>query len=161
MTESEGFVLARDIMTTDVVTVTPDTPVERVARLLAEHRITGMPVVDDEGRVIGIVSEYDLISKRGRTAEDVMSREVISVSEDVSAEAVAQLLTERRVRRVPVLREGKLVGIISRADLVRLFALTRWTCEDCGYFVRGFQRPEVCDACGSRNFALHREPPGM
>ncbi|GBD16562.1 Hypoxic response protein 1 [bacterium HR26] len=120
-----------------------------------------MPVVDNEGRVIGIVSEYDVISKRGRTAADIMSRDVISVSEDTSAESVAQLLSERRVRRVPVLRDGRLVGIISRADLVRLFAITRWTCEDCGYFVRGFQRPEQCEACGSTRFVLDREPPGM
>lgn len=161
MVETYSTIVARDIMTGNVISVRPDTPVDRIARLLTEHQITGMPVVDNEGRVIGIVSEYDVISKRGRTAADIMSRDVISVSEDTSAESVAQLLSERRVRRVPVLRDGRLVGIISRADLVRLFAITRWTCEDCGYFVRGFQRPEQCEACGSTRFVLDREPPGM
>ncbi len=161
MAEAYGTILAREIMTEDVVSVGPDTPVDRVARLLAEHRITGVPVVDEERRVIGIVSEYDVISKPGKVAQDIMSREVISVSEETPAESVAQILTEQRVRRVPVLRAGRLVGIVSRADLVRLFALTRWTCEDCGYFVRGFQRPRRCDACGSQRFVLDREPPGM
>jgi len=161
MDQAYDTILAREIMTEPVISVAPDMPVDRIARLLAEHRITGMPVVDDKGRVVGIVTEYDVIAKRGKVAREIMSRDVISVNEDTPAESVAQILTERRVRRVPVLRDGRLVGIISRADLIRLFTLTRWTCEGCGYFVRGFERPERCVACGSPRIVLDREPPGM
>ncbi|MCS7051025.1 MAG: CBS domain-containing protein, partial [Thermomicrobium sp.] len=84
-----------------------------------------------------------------------------TVSADTPAETVADLIVERRVRRVPVLRDGRLVGIITRADLVRLFAMTQWVCSNCGYFERGIHRPERCDACGNSRFTLQREPPGM
>ncbi len=161
MADSIDTVYAHEIMTRDVITVQPHTPLDEIARLLVQHRITGVPVVDEEGRVLGIVSEFDLIAKRGRVAADVMSTDVIAVSEDTPAETIADLIVQRRVRRVPVLRNGRLVGIITRADLVRLFAMTRWTCVQCGYFERGFHRPEVCEGCGSRAFTLQREPPGM
>jgi len=161
MADSIDTVYAHEIMTRDVITVQPHTPIDEIARLLVQHRITGVPVVDEEGRVLGIVSEFDLIAKRGRVAADVMSTDVIAVSEDTPAETIADLIVQRRVRRVPVLRNGRLVGIITRADLVRLFAMTRWTCVQCGYFERSFHRPEVCEGCGSRAFTLQREPPGM
>lgn len=160
-TPTTAPVTVREIMTTDVVTVAPQASIDDVARLLFNRQITGVPVVDENDNVVGIVSEYDVISKDGKTAADVMSREIISVHEETPAEEVAHLLTTRRVRRVPVLLNGKLTGIVSRADLVRLFSVTRWSCEDCGYFVRGFHRPALCDACGSTKIALDREPPGM
>lgn len=147
----------RDIMTTDVISVPPTTPVEEVAKLLHEKRITGLPVVDDEGRVVGVLSEYDIIKRHGETAGDIMSDQVISVSADADAEEVANLLTNRRIRRLPVLTDGRLVGIVSRSDMMRLFMVTRWTCEDCGYFERGFERPAECAACGGERFALRRD----
>lgn len=156
-----AVVTAGEIMTPDVITVRPDTAVDEVARLLFTNRITGMPVVGDDGVVAGIVSEFDVISKAGRTAADIMSQDVISVYEDTPAEDVARILTSHRVRRVPVLSEGRLAGIVSRGDLVRLFAITRWSCRSCGYFLRGFHRPDRCEMCGSEDFALDREPPGM
>ncbi|HET9015349.1 MAG TPA: CBS domain-containing protein [Thermomicrobiaceae bacterium] len=161
MTPTTVPVTVREIMTEDVITVRPHASIDDVARLLFNRQITGVPVVDEQGRVVGIVSEYDVISKSGKTAADVMSRDIISVHEETPAEEVAHLLTTRQVRRVPVISEGRLSGIVSRADLVRLFAMTRWSCEDCGYFVRGFHRPSLCDACGSTRIALDREPPGM
>jgi CBS domain-containing protein len=160
-TPSTATITVREFMTTEVVTVSPQTSVDDVARLLFNRQITGVPVVDEHDNVVGIVSEFDVISKTGQTAADVMSRDIISVHEETPAEEVAHLLTTRRVRRVPVLADGKLAGIVSRADLVRLFAVTRWACGDCGYFVRGFHRPSLCDACGSTDIALDREPPGM
>ena len=160
-TPTTAPVTVREIMTTDVITVRPHATVDEVARLLFNRHITGVPVVDENDCVVGIVSEFDVISKNGKTAADIMSRDPISVHEETPAEEVAHLLTTRRVRRVPVISEGRLTGIVSRADLVRLFAMTRWSCEDCGYFVRGFHRPGVCDACGSTNITLDREPPGM
>jgi rubrerythrin len=62
---------------------------------------------------------------------------------------------------LPVLRDGRVIGIISRYDLVKLFALTRWTCEACGFYTRGFERLTVCPKCGSATIILEREPPGM
>lgn len=150
-----------EIMTEPVIGVQPDTTVEEIARLLAEHKISGMPVVGAGGEPVGVVSELDVISRPGETAADIMTSGVISVTEETPAEEVVEILRSRRVRRVPVVRDGQIIGIVSRSDLVRLFSLTRWTCGACGYFVRGFQRPDQCSQCGSTDITLEREPPGM
>ena len=154
-------VTVRDIMTEDVATVAPDTPIENAARLLFSQSISGMPVVDDDGKLVGVVTEFDIIAKEGATVGDIMSTDVVTVGEETDAETVAQILTSRRVRRVPVVRDGAVVGIVSRSDLVRLFALTRWSCETCGFFTRGFERLSLCPKCGSTSIILEREPPGM
>lgn len=138
---------ARDAMTELVVTVKPQTSVEEVAGLMLKHRISAVPVVDGEGRVQGIVSEGDLIRRAesgteqqrswwldlitgsdaraidyakayGRTAEDVMTRSVITVSERTPLVKIVKLLERHRIKRVPVVRRGKLVGIVSRANLL-------------------------------------------
>ena len=147
----------RDIMTRNVITVPVTMPVKDVAQLLSERRITGLPVVDAEGNVAGVLSELDIISRHGETAGDIMSPEVISAAEDADAEDVAHLLTDRRIRRVPILAGGKLVGIVSRSDMIKLFMTVRWVCEDCGYFARGFDRPEICPSCGSDRIVLRRD----
>ncbi len=152
---------ASQIMTSEVVTLDPSMLVENAARLMFESSISGMPVVDEEGLLVGVVSEYDVISKQGRTVGEIMTHDVITVGEDTDPETVARMITEQRVRRIPVVTGGKVVGIISRSDLVRLFALTRWACEDCGYFTRGFERLVVCPKCGNQSIVLEREPPGM
>lgn len=142
---------AQDVMTTKVVSVAPDTPVVEIAKLLLERHISAVPVVSDDGRLLGIVSEGDLIhelgqegAKRswwldllaspqsraeaylkahGRLASDVMTRAIVSVAPDTPLPEIARLLEARRIKRVPVLRDGALVGIVSRADLLRGFAL--------------------------------------
>jgi CBS domain-containing protein len=154
-------ITARDIMTTEVLTVPPETLTENAARMLFRSDVSGMPVVDADGHLIGVVTEFDIIAKEGRTVSDIMTSEVITVTEDTDAETVAHILTNRRVRRLPVVRDGEVVGIVSRSDLVRLFALTRWSCETCGYFTRGFERLTVCPKCGNTTIILEREPPGM
>jgi CBS domain-containing protein len=159
--QATQIITVGDIMTTDVETVSPQTPTENAARMLFSQSISGMPVVDDHGTLIGVVTEFDIIAKEGRTVAEIMSTDVVTVAEDTEAETVAQILTSRRVRRVPVVRDGKVVGIVSRSDLVRLFALTRWSCEACGYFTRGFERLSVCPKCGNDAILLEREPPGM
>ncbi len=145
---------AKDIMTTNVVTVTPETPVPEVARLLLDRKISGVPVVDDSGRVVGIVSEGDLMRRpeldtersrpwwlqlamgsreaadeyakaHGSKAGQVMSRQVVTVDEDTPVGDIARLLEERRIKRVPVVRDGKLVGIVSRANLLQGLAAER------------------------------------
>lgn len=150
-----------DIMTSDVETVSPDMLTENAARLLFSNSISGMPVVDSEGSLVGVITEFDIIAKEGRTVADIMSTDVVTVTEDTDAETVAQILTSRRVRRVPVVTDGAVVGIVSRSDLVRLFAMTRWSCEACGYYTRGFERLSVCPKCGNDEIILEREPPGM
>jgi CBS domain-containing protein len=113
---------AEQIMTRQVLTTSPDLLVEDVAKMLAYHNISGMPVEDWDGKVIGIVSEADVIGKIGHTIRDVMSDQVISVSRSTPVEQIATLLAERRIKRVPVLVDEMLVGIVSRADIVRAFA---------------------------------------
>jgi CBS domain-containing protein len=154
-------VTVRDIMTHEVATVPPAMPVENAARMLFSQSISGMPVVDDDGKLVGVITEFDIIAKEGSTVAEIMTTDVVTVSEDTDAETVAQILTSRRVRRVPVVKDGAVVGIVSRSDLVRLFALTRWSCETCGYYTRGFERLSVCPKCGSTSIILDREPPGM
>lgn len=117
-----GPALARDLMKTEMVTASPEMPVLEAAALMAFHRISGLPVVVADG-VVGVVSQGDVMGeKQGRTVGDIMTRDVISVTEDTPAEAVATLLAQRRIRRVPVVRGGRLVGIVSRGDLVRWLA---------------------------------------
>jgi CBS domain-containing protein len=139
--------LARDVMTTAIVSVTPETNVEILARLLVANRISAVPVVGGDGELVGIVSEGDLmrrpesktvrpaawwlwllllpeerarkyIKSHGRRAQDVMTRQVVTVKEDATLEAIADILEQHRIKRVPVVQEDKLVGIVSRADLL-------------------------------------------
>lgn len=146
---------ARDVMTRDVVLVRPDTPAPEIARLLIERGISAVPVVDDAGAPVGMVSEGDLIGRDEserearrdwwlqllaegtelhpdfvaslrtpvRTARGLMAVPVVTVAEDTEVPEIARLLAAYRVKRVPVVRDGRIVGIVSRADLVR--ALTR------------------------------------
>ena len=112
--------LARDIMTREVATVSADMPVTAVSSLLHEQQVTSAPVVDEHGHVLGIVSELDVLSRPGLTAGAVMSTRVISVSEATDLDEVVQLFSNERIRSVPVLSEGRLVGVVSRGDLLLL-----------------------------------------
>jgi CBS domain-containing protein len=138
---------AADVMTTDVVSVGPDTLVRDIAQLLYTRRISGVPVVE-QGAVIGIVSEGDLIGHaaaigeqrhswwlsafmndslsarnytktHGRTAGDVMTTNVVTVEETATLAEIAKTLERHRIKRVPVVRHGKLVGIVTRGNLLR------------------------------------------
>ena len=117
--------IARDIMTRKVYTIRSDARAQEAAQLLDQHRISGLPVVDEGNDIIGIVTEADIISKvdkEGLRVSDIMSTEVISVNEETAASEIALLLTERKIKRVPVVQDGKLVGIVSRADIVHAVA---------------------------------------
>jgi CBS domain-containing protein len=151
----------RDIMTTPVVVVDADAAIGQIAAVLHQHRISAVPVVDDDGDVVGLVSEYDLLARpAGPTAREVMTTAVLSVTEDTDVDDVRHLLIDRRIRRVPVLSGGKLVGIISRADIVAL-AITEWVCPVCGESVRGEQPPASCPKCrGTDDFVSQVQPPG-
>jgi CBS domain-containing protein len=135
------------VMTTEVVTVRPETPLKEVAWLLANHRISGVPVVEPSGAVVGVVSEGDILYKQGgpgargplswlldpggaahrakidaRTAADAMTSPAVTVQEWRSVAAAARLMLEERVNRLPVIKKDRLAGIVTRADLVRAFA---------------------------------------
>jgi CBS domain-containing protein len=145
---------AQEIMTKDVVTVSPDTNTSQIAQQLLEHKISAVPVIDSSGIVIGMVSEGDLIGRRDvdrderrdwwltllaegealsrdflaslrrpkLTAGDVMSAPVVTVTGETEDIEIARLLAKHRIKRVPVMRDGRLIGIVSRADLLRAFA---------------------------------------
>jgi len=114
---------AKEIMTQPVIAVTPSTPVKSLAKILNKNRISGVPVLDKRGRVVGIVSEQDLLSKRGSQVKSIMSESVIGVNEDTSVEEIASLMATRKVKRLPVMRGQQLAGIVSRADIIRAMAM--------------------------------------
>jgi CBS domain-containing protein len=145
-----------EIMTTQVVSVRNESTIEDAARLLSHHRISGLPVVNATGALVGLVTEHDLISKQGATVADIMSRSVISVSPDTPVEEVAHLLANRHIRRVPVLEGDRLVGIVSRSDLVKQIAM-RWVCPICGEVVRGPEAPAQCPRCHAPHSAFTHE----
>jgi CBS domain-containing protein len=150
-----------DVMTTGVITVTETQTKQQAARLLSQHRISGLPVVNADNVVIGVVSEYDIISKEGQTVGEIMTRGVISITPDTDLEEVSHLLVHERIKRLPVIDQGRLVGIVSRADLVREVAL-RWGCPVCGEVMHSEEQPERCPRCGASNVAASFEagPPG-
>jgi CBS domain-containing protein len=149
-------------MTKAVISVPEDETIEGVARLLARHGISGLPVVDKNGMLIGMVTEYDLIAKTGPTVSNIMSRGVISVSPETDIEEVRHLLTNQRIRRVPVMQGDQLVGIVSRSDLIRQIAM-RWVCPACGETLRGPEAPAQCPRCHAPKSVFTHEmmQPGM
>ena len=150
----------KEVMTRNVITFKEDTPVEEIAQTLSSKRITGAPVVAGDGLVVGIVSEVDVFTKKGKLARDIMSPHVISVTEDTGIDEAARLLAGERIRRVPVIKRGKMVGLLSRSDVLDFFAKTRWTCAVCGRWERGLERPERCFSCSSTDIHLERGDPG-
>lgn len=137
-----------ELMTTRVISVGPATPLKEVARTMVEHGVSGVPVCDAEGHVLGVVSEGDILyrehdpgeGRRGplgwlvdgsaaaayakagaRTARAAMTSPAITIAPYESAAQAARVMCERRVNRLPVLQDERLVGILSRADLVRAF----------------------------------------
>jgi len=138
---------ARDVMTRHVISVDPNTDIREIAKRLVENRISAVPVIDADGQLAGIVSEGDLMRRpesgterrppwwlslillpeeqahkyvktHGRHARDVMTRRVTTVDEDASLETIADALEKHHIKRVPVVRQGNVIGIVSRADLL-------------------------------------------
>ncbi len=138
---------AGDVMTTQVVTVGPEAGVADVAKLMLDRRISGVPVVDGAGRLVGIVSEGDLMRRaeliterrpwwlalatspeekarayvkaHGLHVRDVMTKDAVTIDEDMPLDRIAELLEAHGIKRVPVMRDGRLVGIVSRANLLQ------------------------------------------
>lgn len=147
------MITAIDLMTKDVLSVTPDASVADVARIILKNRITALPVVDADRHLLGMVSEGDLIRsaetnpdahrsrwlvlltkpKTGsksvignvdRTVGDVMCRDILMVSEDETLPRLIDLLSTSRIKRLPIVRDGQLMGIVSRVDVLRFLAKT-------------------------------------
>jgi CBS domain-containing protein len=145
---------ALDVMVRDVVTVRPDDNVAEAVRLLAEHDVSALPVVDIDDNVVGVISEADLVHREeigtekhrswwleamtpastlagefakshGRRVEEVMSTDVVSAAEDTPLGEIATILERYRIKRVPILRGGKLVGVVSRSNLIQALASSR------------------------------------
>jgi CBS domain-containing protein len=141
----------KDVMTRDVIAVSPATPIHKAAELMVDHGVSGLPVVDAQGAVVGIVSEGDLVVRQkprgrpswwtfffndgerlareyrkavGTTVGEVMTSAVITVSPDVPLESAAVILDRHNIRRLPVLEDGHLVGLVSRGDLIKALAAT-------------------------------------
>jgi CBS domain-containing protein len=145
---------AKNIMTRDVVTVTPDTSIEKLASMLVSNQISGAPVVDANGSLVGVVTENDLISQNKRlhiptvvsflgaaiylesskkfadevkrvTATkvgDICSKKVIAIAEETTLTDIATIMNEKKVHVLPVVRDGKVVGIVGKRDVVRAVA---------------------------------------
>lgn len=116
---------AMHVMTRLVVTATPKMSVNDAAELLTEYHISGLPVVDAEGRVVGIFSSTDALGKRGEFVSEVMTCPAITVEPETCVEELATLLAAKNINRLPVVQGGRLVGIVCRADLVRYLATRR------------------------------------
>lgn len=146
---------AADLMITEVLTVREDTTIPEIAKVLTDNKISGVPVVNQDGKLVGVVSEGDLLHKEmsprlprfveilggiiyysgleqykadikklaAITASEIMSSKVISVSKEVDVQEIASLMVKHNIKRVPVTEDGRLIGIISRADIIKTLAL--------------------------------------
>lgn len=149
--------LARDIMTRDVITVKADEKVEIVAKLMYENKISGIPVVDENNNILGMITEKDLMVKASELkvpfyitlfdsiiflenpihfnkqvkkyaaiyVKDAMVRKVITVKEDISVTDIVAIMQKNNINRVPVLKDGKIIGIITRNDLLKSLVKNR------------------------------------
>ena len=115
--------IAKEIMTRDIITVAPELTVRKLAMTLVKNQISGAPVTGKTGKIVGIVSEADIVAKKGKDVKAIMSKKVISVVEDTPVEEIAQLMTKHKIKRLPVMNGGKVVGIVSRADIVNAIAM--------------------------------------
>ncbi len=122
----------KNIMTKDVVSVTSDTPIYEAIEQLVVNRISGVPVVTHDMRLVGVLSEWDVLQLltekevgKERTVESYMTKEVISFDENESALKVCEFFKDSYKRRAPVIRDGKLVGVVSRHDVIELILRIR------------------------------------
>jgi len=172
---------ARDVMTPRVISIETDAPIMQAVRLMLQNRISGLPVVGPKGELVGMVTEGDFIRRgelgtqrhrnrwlefligpgrladeyvhaRGRKVEEVMTREPITVTEDTPLDEVVRLMERHRIKRLPVMQAGKLVGIVTRANimhaLVSLAAETKAPAGDDATI-----RAQILAECGKQSWA--------
>ncbi len=110
---------AADIMTRNVITVRPEMTVQELAELLTGRRISGAPVCDGKGKLMGVVTELDILTRPGLTVTDIMTPDAVTVTPQTPVDEIAWVLVSRGLRRVAVVDGELLVGLVSRADIVR------------------------------------------
>jgi CBS domain-containing protein len=115
--------LAKNIMTRDIITVKPNMTVKQLAMVLIKNQISGAPVAAEDGKIVGVVSEADILAKKGRQVKGIMSTRVVSINEETPVEEIAKLMAMHKIKRLPVMKGNKIVGIVSRADIVSAIAL--------------------------------------
>jgi CBS domain-containing protein len=186
-TPGRTLMQAKDIMTSDVVTITPAATVEQIAQLLLERHISAAPVVDADNRVVGIVSEGDLLRRpeigterarswwlqfmtssreqasdyiktHGLRAEEVMTTPAVTVEEDTPIGEIAQLLEKKRIKRVPVVQQGKLVGIVSRANLLHGLATHKDSLPQQTSIDDRKLRETILDTIRKQSWVMHGTP---
>ena len=122
------------IMTTDLITVRPDVSIDDAIELLLNQHISGLPVMDEDGRLAGVITEFALLAVaydkrvKNHTVSQHMTREVITVDVNDPISRIADLCIVHRVRRVPVMKDGRLIGLISRRDVLRALIESPATC---------------------------------
>ncbi len=175
---------ANDIMTPNVVTVRPEMPVSEIAELLVLNKISAVPVVDNNDTLVGIISEGDLLRRlsssagddrpwwvkmmssqsqdasefikvHGRTAQDVMTRNLITVDETAELSEVAHTLETHRIKRVPVVKDGKIVGIVSRSNLLQAVAGKKTEVKKSATLSDRDIRQQVYKSLSEQGFASH------
>lgn len=156
--------VARDIMSTNIVTATPDMPITDIVDLLVEHNVAAAPVIDEAGKIVGIVTEGDLLYKKVRPhvphyvnllgatiyyngiseydrsfkkllaskASDLMTKDVIVAAPDAEIEQLAGVMVTEHLKSIPIVEEGKLLGIVFRRDILRLISTERAKIEEFG-----------------------------
>lgn len=172
---------ASEVMTPRVISIEPDAPIMRAVRLMLQNRVSGLPVIGPKGELVGMVTEGDFIRRgeigtqrrrnrwlefligpgrladeyvhaRGRKVEEVMTREPITVTPDTPLDEVVRLMERHRIKRLPVLREGALVGIVTRANimhaLVSVAAETKAPTGDDATI-----REQILAECGRQSWA--------
>ena len=170
-----------DVMERGVISITPESSVTKAARMMLLYEISGLPVIDSSGRLVGIVTEGDFLRRaeigterhrkrwvellvdigplaeeyahsHGRKVEEVMTRDVVTVTEDASLEEVARLMERHRIKRVPVLRDAQVIGIVSRANfLPRSY---------CSFTEAGLRACKRCARYASKSSPSWRSKPG-
>lgn len=145
---------ARDIMTEEVITISPEASIEDLARLFEKHKISGVPVVEPDGRLVGVITQSDLVKRSrdlelppalnildlhlfletpsgfrrrlekmlGDTVREVMTPDPITIDPDMPVKEIAALMDRKKVHTLPVVEQGKLVGIVGKMDLIRALA---------------------------------------
>jgi CBS domain-containing protein len=171
---------AIDVMTPGAVTIAPDADIGEAIKLLKEHDVSALPVVDDSGTVVGIISEADLVRRteigtdrhrpwwteamtpaaelagdfakaHGRKVHEVMTSDVVSASRETSLGEIASLLERNRIKRLPILQDGKLVGMVSRANLVQALAAAFPSSTDAAPADRAI-RLDILDRLGDQSW---------
>jgi CBS domain-containing protein len=120
----------KDAMTPRVVSIRPEATVEQAIHLLLDNKVSGAPVLDDRGRLCGVISQFQLMEVmydpklKDSLVSEFMTREVLTIEENALLGCAANMFVVHRIHRLPVMRDGAVVGVISRSDLLRYFART-------------------------------------